>query len=412
MALWAYKGVDARGKATTGTRDAESPKALRAMLRRDGIVVTDVTEARGGKATKAGAGTGLSRQVDVGGFLVRIKRAEVAAFTRQLATLLRAGIPLAEALGALFEQIENPKLKSLIGEVRTRVNEGSSLADALGKHPLVFQGLYVSMVRAGETAGNLDAVLTRLAEFTEAEVALRTKVNSAMMYPAIMGGLAAVVMTILMVAVVPKITDMYKGTEQVLPWNTQLLIFFSNLIGNRWYVFITVVPSLFYGFLRWTKSASGRPIWDKVIMRLPIFGPLVKQIAIGRFTRTFGTMLAAGVPLLRALDVSKDVLDNHVLIKAIEKAREDIQQGDSIAGSLRRSGHFPAVVLHMIAVGERAGQLETMLGNVADAYEAEVEMKLGRMTTLLEPIMIVAMGGIVAFIVFSILTPILDMNPT
>jgi len=412
MPLWAYKGVDARGKAVNGTRDADSPKGLRALLRKDGVAVTDVTEARGGQSTKAGTGKGLSKQVDIGAYFQRIKKAEVAAFTRQLATLLRAGIPLAEALGALFEQLENPKLKSLVGEVRTKVNEGSSLADALGKHPSVFEGVYVSMVRAGETAGNLDAVLMRLAEFTEAEVALRTKVTGAMIYPAIMGTVAAIVMGILMVAVVPKITDMYKDSEKALPWNTELLVWMSSLLGNRWYLFITGIPAMFVGFRRWTKSAAGRPVWDKLALRIPLFGPLVKQIAIGRFTRTFGTMLAAGVPLLRALDVSKDVLDNHVLIKAIEKAREDIQQGESIAGSLRRSGYFPSVVLHMIAVGERAGQLETMLGNVADAYEAEVEMKLSRMTTLLEPIMIVAMGGAVAFIVFSILIPILDMNPT
>jgi general secretion pathway protein F len=412
MPLYAYKGVDAKGKAINGTRDADSPKGLRALMRRDGIVVTDVAEARGGKAPTVGAGQGLSRRVDVGAMLQRIKPAEVAAFTRQLATLLHAGIPLAEALGALYEQLENPKFKTMVGEVRTKVNEGSSLADALGKFPRVFEGVYVSMVRAGETAGNLDAVLMRLAEFTEAEVALRTKVTGAMMYPAIMGFVASVVMVILMVAVVPKITDMYKDSEKALPWNTELLIWSSNLIAHRWYLFITGFPALIAAFVRWKNSPAGRPIYDRTILKLPIFGPLSRQISIGRFTRTFGTMLTAGVPLLRALDVSKDVLGNSVLIKAIERAREDIQQGDSIAGSLRKSGHFPSVVLHMIAVGERAGQLETMLTNVADAYEAEVEMKLNRMTTLLEPIMIVGMGGAVAFIVFSILIPILDMNPT
>jgi general secretion pathway protein F len=222
MALWSYKGVDARGKAVSVTRGADSPKGLRSALRATGIVVTDVAEARGGKAPVASSAGGLRREVNLGASLRKIKRAEVAAFTRQMATLLRAGIPLAEALGALNDQLDNPKLQTIIGEVRTRVNEGTSFADALAKHPQVFEGVYVSMVRGGETAGNLDAVLMRLAEFTEAEVALRSKVIGAMVYPIIMAVVAAIVMTILMVLVVPKITSMYQDTDRVLPWNTQL----------------------------------------------------------------------------------------------------------------------------------------------------------------------------------------------
>ncbi len=413
MALWAYKGVDARGKATSGVKEADTPKNLRAAMRRDGVVVTDVAEARG-KSAKAGLskGKGLRKDVDLGAMFGSIKRVEVAAFTRQLATLLRAGIPLAEALGALFEQIENPRFKSIVGEIRGKVNEGSSLADALSKHAKVFEGFYISMVRAGETAGNLDQVLVRLADFMESSIKQRSKVIGAMIYPALMAVIATAVMAILMIAVVPKITEMYQDTDKALPWNTVLLIATSQFLGKNWLFALIAVLAIVFGFRAWRRSPSGQVIWDRLVLRLPVVGPLARQIAIGRFTRTLGTMLQSGVQLLRALEISKDILGNKVLEKVIEGAKEQIQQGESIALTLKKSGHFPSVVTHMIAVGERAGQLEQMLANVADAYDADTEAQLNRMTALLEPLMIVGMGGAVAFIVFSILMPIMDMNPT
>jgi general secretion pathway protein F len=414
MPMWAYKGLDARGKPTTGVRDADTPKVLRALLRRDGVIVTDVAEAKAGKSATSSVseGKGLRRDVDLGAIFGSVKRTEVAGFTRQLATLLKAGIPLAESLGALFEQIENPRFKSIIGEIRSKVNEGTSLADSLSKHPKLFEGVFVSMVRAGETAGNLDQVLVRLADFMESSIKQRSKVIGAMIYPALMAVVSSVVMAILMIAVVPKITEMYKDTDKTLPWNTVLLIAMSEFIGGNWLFALFAIVAMVFFFRAWLRSASGRTLWDRLILRLPLVGPLARQIAIGRFTRTLGTMLASGVPLLRAIEISKDILGNVVLMKVIDVAREQIQQGESIALTLKKSGHFPSVVTHMIAVGERAGQLEQMLANVADAYDANTEAQLSRMTSLLEPLMIVFMGGAVAFIVFSILMPIMDMNPT
>lgn len=414
MPLWAYRGVDSRGKAVNGVRDADTPKILRSILRRDGVIVTDVAEARAGQGRppSRGKGKGINAEVDLGALLGGVKRVEIAAFTRQVATLLKAGIPLAESLGALFEQIENPRLKSVVGDIRGKVNEGSSFADALNKHQRHFEGVYISMVRAGETAGNLDQVLVRLADFMESSIKQRSKVVGAMIYPALMFVVSALVMAVLMIAVVPKITSMFEDTDKVLPWNTKFLIALSNAIGAYWLVFIVGIIAFAIGFRYWRRSARGRAIWDAMVLRLPVIGPLARQIAIGRFARTFGTMLASGVPLLRAMEVSKDILGNVVLMKVIDGAREKIQQGESIAVTLKRSGHFPSVVTHMIAVGERAGQLEQMLANVADAYDADTETKLSRMTALLEPLMIVFMGGAVAFIVFSILMPIMDMNPT
>jgi general secretion pathway protein F len=412
MAVYAYKGLDARGKAVAGAKDAESPKALRALLRRDGVVVTEVAEARAGKAASAvtSKGAGLKKEVDFAAMFSRIKQSEVAAFTRQLATLVKAGIPLAEALGVLTEQIENEKFKTTVGDVRTRVNEGSSLADALAKHPKVFEEVFVSMVRAGETAGNLDQVLVRLAEFMEAAQRLKGKIGGAMVYPIAMMVISGGIMAVLMVAVVPQITQLFSDAGQTLPWNTQLLIFASKMIGGWWWLLIFLFGGAIYGFLRWIRSPKGRVVWDKLKLRAPMLGPLTRQVAVSRFCRTLGTMLASGVPLLKSLDVAKDILGNVVLKKVIEGAREQIQQGESIAGTLKKSGEFPAIVTHMIAVGERAGQLEQMLANIATTYELEVETKLGKLTSVLEPLIIVLMGGAVGFIVFSILMPIMQMN--
>jgi general secretion pathway protein F len=419
MPLYAYKGVNAAGKAVAGVRDADSPKTVRQLLRKDGVVVLDVAAAKGGKAAAsagaargaaAPAGSALGREVQLGDLFGGIKKPEVAAFTRQLSTLLKAGIPLSEALGALHDQIENLRLKEVVGRVRTAVNEGSSLADALAKHPRVYDDLYVSMTRAGEVAGNLDDVLTRLADFMEASAHLKSKVQGAMVYPIIMLVVGTLIMGILMVAVVPNITAIFEQQDKALPLNTEMLIWVSRVLGNYWYLLLIFGGLFGWLFVRWKRSDTGRPVWHAFVLKLPLFGPLIRQVAVSRFARTLGTMLASGVTMLRALDVSKETLGNAVLMKIVEDARESIAQGESIAQTLKRSGHFPAMMTHMIAVGERAGQLENMLFRVADTFDREVEYRLGRLTTMIEPLMLVVMGGAVGFVVFSILMPIMDMS--
>jgi general secretion pathway protein F len=408
MPLYAYKGINAAGKSVSGNRDAESPKALRQLLRKDGVVVTQVDLSKGGK--KVARGKGLSKEVDFGDVLARVKKTDVAAFTRQLATLLAAGIPLAEGLSALFEQAEKVKLKRVLGEVRGAVNEGSSLADAVSRHPAVFDDLYVSMVRAGETAGNLDDVLNRLADFMESALKLRAKVTSAMIYPVIMIGIAVVIMAILMILVVPKITETFTRQGRSLPPNTRFLIWLADIIGGYWFIWLGLGIAGIAGFRAWSRSPGGKPVWHKLVLRMPGVGQLVNQVAVSRFTRTLGTMLESGVPMLRALDVAKEVLGNVVLVKAVESARAGVTEGESLAVMLRKSGHFPATVTHMIAVGERSGSLEAMLLRVADAHELEVDTRLQRMTAMLEPMMILVMGVSVAFVVFSILQPLMDMS--
>ena len=408
MPLYAYKGVGPTGKSAGGVREAESPKALRQMLRKDGIVVTQVDLSKGGK--KVQSKKGLSKDVDVGEMFSKVKRGDIAAFTRQLATLLKAGITLGEALAALFDQSEKPKLKRVIGEVRGAVNEGSSLGDAMARHPSIYDELYISMVRAGEAAGNLDDVLLRLADFTESSQKLRGKVMSALMYPAIMMGVGALIMSILMILVVPEITKMFTQQGKTLPLNTRFLIWTSHIFGAYWFIWLVVVILGVIGFRSWIRTGPGKEKWHRIVLRTPVFGPLLRQVAVSRFARTLGTMLQAGVPMLRSLEIAKEVLGNVVLMKAVEGARAGVTEGESLATMLKKTGHFPATVTQMIAVGERSGTLEQMLLRIADAYESEIDMKLQRMTSLLEPMMILIMGFSVAFVVMSILQPLIDMT--
>ena len=408
MPLYAYKGIGPNGKSVSGARDSDSPKGLRQALRKEGVVVTQVDLSKGGK--KQTSAKGLAREVDFGEVIKSVKKTDVAAFTRQLSTLLKAGIPLAEALGALFDQAEKVRLKRVLGEVKSAVNEGSSLADAVGKHPKVFDELFVSMVRAGETAGNLDEVLVSLADFMESAHKLRGKVKGAMVYPVIMIVVSVAILSILMIAVVPQITEMFAQRGRALPLKTQFLVWLSHVFGAYWYIWLVAVVLAILGFRRWASSPSGRPRWHKIVLRSPLFGPLVKQVAVARFCRTLGTMLQSGVPMLRALEIGKEVLGNDVLVKAVDAARAGVTEGESLALMLRRSGHFPASVTHMIAVGERSGALEAMLIRVADAHELEIDMRLSRLTSLLEPLMILFMGVAVGFVVFAILEPLMDMS--
>lgn len=417
MPVFSYKGFDTRGKEVRGVKDADNLKALRVALKRDGVLLTEAREAalRARQAGEA-ASTGILALLNPAAALRMWQEREtadkmqVAIITRQLGTLLKAGVPLAEGLAALVDQLDRPGLKRVLSDVKTQVNEGSSLADAMARHPKIFEDLYVNMIRAGEASGNLDAVLFRLAEFLDAQNRLRGKVWSAMFYPIAMTVIGSVILGILMTSVVPKVTAIFADTGKALPWNTQLLILIAAFFSGYWWTLPIIIPVGLTLFRRWKNTPKGRAKMDRFVLKVPIFGPLARQIAITRFAKTLSTMLGSGVPLLRALDIVKSILGNTVLTKVIEDAKESIKEGESIAAPLKRSGEFPPIVTHMIAIGERSGQLETMLENIAQAYDLEIDLKIGRMTTLLEPLMILIMGGSVAFVVFSILMPIMQMN--
>ena len=412
MPMYAFKGVSPSGKSINGVRDAVSPKTLRQVLRKDGVLVTSFELSKGGKNAKDANRKkgGMSRDVDLGGLIGGVKKTEIAAFTRQMSTLLKSGIPLAEALGALVEQVTNLRFKTPLSEVRTNVNEGMSLADALAKHPKLFDELFISMVRAGEIAGNLDEVLTRLADFLENAQKLKSKVQGAMIYPLVMLFVGVGIMAVLMIKVIPEITQMFTSQGKTLPWNTRLLIWTSGFLGkNILWLTLGLIVSVIV-FLKWSSSKDGKLIWHRFVLSLPVLGQLIRTINVGRFSRTLGTMLQAGVPMLRSLDTAKMIMGNVILQRAIDDAKKAVTEGESLAQTLKKSGQFPATMIHMVAVGEKAGQLEQMLERVATTYEAEVDTKLGRFTALLEPMMLVFMGGAVAFIVFSILQPIMDLG--
>ncbi len=416
MPLYAWKGISAAGKPATGNREADGPKALRQILRKESVFITELHEVVAGQQSKqavaasASGSKGLRREVDIKRWFERVRAQDVAIFTRQLATLIHAGIPLAEALGALAEQSDHRKLQMILAGIRQKVNEGSALADAMAEYGAVFPELYVNMVRSGESAGNLDAVLARMADFLDSQNELRSKVASAMAYPILMAVVGTGVMTVLMVVVVPPIAGIFADAGKALPWNTQLLIAVATIAGSYWWL---ILPSLIGAFLllrRWARKPKGRALMDRIKLRILIVGRLIRLLAVARFARTLATMLASGVPVLTALDIVKRVLNNTVLEKVIEDARVAIREGESIAATLKKSGQFPSMMCHMVAVGERSGQLEAMLENVAGAYERDVEMEVGRLTSLLAPIMILIMAVGIGFIIFSVLVPIMDMG--
>jgi general secretion pathway protein F len=401
--VFEYKALDQSGRSVEGLKEADSPRTLRTVLRRDGIFLTEVL---GQRAAEAAA----RREVSVRRLAGRISAEDVAITTRQLAVLVGAGIPLVEALNALIDQVDHERMKRIVSDVRQRVNEGSTLADAMALHPKAFGTLYVNMIRAGESSGALEVVLVRLADFTEGQARLRSKIVGTLTYPAAMVLIGTVILAILFTVVIPKVVKIFDETRVTLPWTTRGLIAFTSFVHDWWWAMLLLVAAAVWGLLRWRRTESGRAAWDRWVLGLPVFGSLIRQIAIGRFSRTLSTLLKSGVPLLTALDIVKNVVGNVRLAKVVEEARTAIQEGESIAAPLKRSGEFPPLVYHMVAIGERTGALEEMLTNVANAYESQVDTKIGALTSLLEPIMIVGMGVVVAFIVFSILMPILQIN--
>jgi general secretion pathway protein F len=405
LPVYSYKGVTNAGRATRGFVDADSDRTARQKLRRDGVYLTELLESVGSVRTPS-----QERSARFSfSFMRRIPGTDLAIATRQLATLLGAGIPLVESLGALTEQVEHARLKSVIGQVRDRVNEGATLADALTRAG-PFSELFVSMVRAGEAGGALEQVLRRLADYLESQVRTRNRVLSIMLYPMMMMLFAGLVVVLLVTVVLPQITQLLESFEMELPWHTQLIISGSHFLRTWWWALIAVGVLAGIGFRALARTERGSETVDALKLRLPIFGRVIRILAISRFTRTLSTLLAGGIPIVRALEISKFVAANQVLGAAIERAKESITEGSSIAAPLRRSGHFPPLVTHMVDVGEKSGELEAMLAKVADTYDEQVETAVTRLTALLEPLLILIMVGIVLVIMLSTLVPLLQLT--
>lgn len=410
MPIYEYKGYDQKGKRVKGSRDADNVKVLRVLLRKEGILATDVFEASGlqvgGGKSKSGF---LGRQINLSALFKGISISEIAQATRQMAILLQAGVQMVDSLNALIDQIDNEKLKRIYSEIRTSVNEGSSLADSMAKHK-IFSNIYINMVRAGESSGALEVVLERLADFMEGQAQLKSKIISAMVYPSVMGLVAFSIMIVMLTTVVPRIALIFVRAKVQLPLMTRMLIGTSDLLSNYWWLLGILLTGFIYAFMRWKKTPAGRAKWDRLMLKLPVLGGITQLVSVARFSRTLSTLLASGVPLLHSLEIVRNIVSNDVLEKAIDAVREAVREGEDISTPLKRSGCFPPMVTHMIAIGEKSGQLETMLTRIAITYEQQVQLKVTTLTALLEPLMILVMGGSVGFIVMAILTPIMQMN--
>lgn len=405
--VYQYVGIDQKGKRATGMVDAESERAARFKLRRMGVFPTSLLPKGSAAAPQK---VGLSMNLDFSKLLKRVKVRDIAVMTRQLSSLLNAGIPLVESLEALTEQLENERLKTILTEVREEVIAGAKLSDSLGKHPRIFSDLFVNMINAGEASGTLDVVLMRLADFTEGQAALRSKIIGAMVYPVIMTVVGFALLSMLLIYVVPKVTSIFEDTNATLPLPTRVLMAVSGMLKDYWYVILLGIPVVIVGIKKLLKTPKGRAWWDAKSLKIPLFGKLQLMVIISRFSRTLATLLASGVPLMSAMDITRNLVTNVKLRKIIEDTRDAVREGQSMAEPLMKSGEFPPIVTRMIAVGERTGELEKMLERVADNYDTEVDTTVSTLTTVLEPVMILVMAGVVSFVVMSILLPILKMN--
>lgn len=401
MPLFEYRGLTKDGKNVKGTIDSENLRAARMKLKKDGIFVSDIKDKKRAENQKK-SGSRRTGSVPV---------KDLSLMTRQLATLIKANIPLVDALTAISEQVDNPLLAEAIADCKNMVNEGQSLHKALSKYPNIFNTIFISMAEAGEMSGTMDIILLRLAEFTEAQAELRQRVQSAMTYPIIMLVVITLVIFGLFTKVLPEILAIFESMpDMTLPIMTQYISSISKVFVENWmYIGGFMIASIFL-FLNWKSSTEGRKSWDAIVLKLPIVGEIARMVAISRFTRTLSTLLNGGVPMLNALDIVRNVVDNHVLALAIDEARGNISEGESIAGPLKKSGQFPPIVVHMVNIGEKTGDLENMLTLVADAYDFQVKSKVDSLTTLLNPIMTLLIGVVIFVIVISIIVPMFDMT--
>jgi general secretion pathway protein F len=402
MPVFAYRGLAANGRSVAGVVDADSVRTARGKLRERGIFPTELAEEE--PATRRSLGDYLPS------FGRRIPPAELSLLTRQLSSLLGAGVQLVDALATLADQATRPVTKRLLSQVRERVREGTSLGDALAVHPETFSDLYVGMVHAGEAAGALETVLNRVADFSESQAEFKSKVTHALTYPIIMICVGSAIMFFLMSYVVPQVATIFQQSNAALPLPTLILIGTSNFISSYWALLVLLIAATVAAIMYGLSTKRGRRLYDTWLLRLPYIGGTVTRVLCARFSRTLATMLQSGVQLLPALASVKHVVTNGLLADAVEESRTSIREGHGMTHPLAQSKLFPPLLIEMIRVGERTGELESMLERVADTYEREVERSLSQLTTLLEPLMTLAMAGIILFMMLAILLPIFQLN--
>jgi len=396
-ATYRFKAVDLTGLPQKGEIAGESMQAVTDELKQRGLAVMDVQEKK----------SGLSMEIALP---ARVKAADLTVMTRQLATMVSSGMTLLRAFHVLEEQIENKKLKEVVEQVRENIEAGLLLSDALARHPKIFGPLYVAMVRAGEAGGVLEESLDRTADQLEKDDSLRRQVKSAMMYPAVVLSFAVIVLFALITFIVPVFAGVFADFGGELPLITRFTMALSDIAKNFWWAIILGGIGTFVGFKKWRTSEWGRPQWDAFRLKIPCkIGDTVQKIALARWSRTFSALYSAGVPIMQAIEVTGQTAGNHVVEKAMEAVIESVKTGGSIAAPLKEAPIFPAMVSQMVAVGEETGGLDTMLSKVADFYEDEVAAAVKALTSILEPIMIVFVGGIVGFVVIAMYMPMFKL---
>jgi type IV pilus assembly protein PilC len=392
---YAYRVRTKEGRVLTGKMDADGEAAVASRLRSQGMIPVQIS-----KESKA------SMKMEINILPKKVKLKDLAIFARQFATMINAGLSLLRTINILADQTENPKLKEAIQEMREDVERGSSLSASMSKHPKVFSGLFVAMVRAGETGGQLDTVLTRIADNYEADYKLRQKVKAAMTYPVVVAGIAVLLVTVMLLFIVPTFAEMFEGLGGELPLPTQILLTLSQ--AAKWLVPLVIVLAIagFVAYKRLRKSnAEFRLRADRLKLKIPIFGDLFQKIALSRFSRTLALLLRAGVPVLQALDIVAETTGNEVLTRATNDVKDSVRSGETMAGPLERHGVFPPMVVQMISVGEDTGAIDAMLDKVSDFYDQEVESTTESLTSLIEPIMIAVLGGIVGAMIIALYMP-------
>lgn len=398
MAQYKYVAKDENAATVTGVIDADTKEAVIHELRKRNLIIVSVTEGKAQKTKASSFGKG------------KVKPDDLVIFTRQLSTMIEAGIPILQSLDALEEQITHPYFKTVIGAVRQDVSVGNSLSASFGKHPHVFDNLFISMIKAGEIGGALNVLLERIAGYMEKALKLKRKVQTAMVYPSVVISMAVLITILLLVKVVPTFKGIFDSLGQKLPPPTQILLAISDNLRTSllWVVIGAVV--FFFLFQKYRKTEMGSLQIDRLALRLPIFGPLVQKVAVSRFSRTLATLIQSGVPILTALDIVGKSSGSRVIEVTVKEAAKHIQEGESISQPLIQSKVFPQMVTRMIAVGEKTGKLDTMLTKIADFYEDQVDAAVSGLTSMIEPLIIGILGVVIGFIVIALFLPIISLT--
>ena len=395
MPIYKYEGKTLKGQIKKGDFEAPDEGAVRVYLRQQNIIPMKIRPK--------------GKEFNLSLFKKKVQQRAIAIFTRQLATMIDAGLPLVQSLEILSVQQEQKLFKDIIRQIREDVESGSTFAGALKKHPAAFDDLYTNLVVAGEEGGILDNILLRLAGYIEKAEQLKKKVKSAMVYPTTIIGVAIIVVIILMIFVIPVFEDMFKGAGQTLPLPTLIVITMSKIIKGYVFIVVPVFIALLYLLRRYHKSENGRTVIDRLLLKMPVIGLLLQKIAVARFSRTLGTLVSSGVPILDGLTIVSRTSGNKTIETAILNARNSIREGETIAEPLGRSGIFPPMVIQMISVGESTGALDSMLSKIADFYEEEVDVAVGNLTSLLEPFLMMFLGIVIGGVVISMYLPIFQM---